>query len=145
MIGIVVVGHGKMAEELIKSAEMIMGKQDKIFPVHLTEEMGPETLVEEVKKAVGLCASEEGVLILTDLYGGSTTNFVAANLISSGYRVEIVSGVNLPMLLSVLCERTDLNLAKLAEKAVMDGKEGIMNVRKILNLDSISQETKSGG
>jgi mannose/fructose/sorbose-specific phosphotransferase system IIA component len=131
MIGIIIVSHGYTAKELLHSAEMIIGRQDKVRVVSLTEGMSPEALIELTVDAIKELSDNNGILILTDLYGGSTTNFIASALLKRG-NVEIVSGVNLPMLLSVLSERSELSLKELSQKAVVDGKEGIINVKEFL-------------
>jgi len=131
MIGIIIVSHGYAAKELLHSAEMIIGRQDKVRVVSLTEGMSPEALIELTIDAIKELSDNNGILILTDLYGGSTTNFIASALLKRG-NVEIVSGVNLPMLLSVLSERSELSLKELSQKAVVDGKEGIINVKEFL-------------
>jgi|YelNatPaOPRAMG01_1025707.scaffolds.fasta_scaffold193206_1 mannose/fructose/sorbose-specific phosphotransferase system IIA component len=131
MIGIIIVSHGYAAKELLHSAEMIIGRQDKVRVVSLTEGMSPEALIELTVDAIKELSDNNGILILTDLYGGSTTNFIASALLKRG-NVEIVSGVNLPMLLSVLSERSELSLKELSQKAVVDGKEGIINVKEFL-------------
>ncbi len=129
MIGIIVISHGKFAEHLIKSAELIVGRQEKIVPVHLLEGESPERFEEKLREAFRNVKSDHGVLILSDLFGGSTVR-VAARFLFDEEKVEVVAGVNMPMLLEVLLNREDTDLKKLVKIAVDAGKSGVVDFRE---------------
>jgi len=129
MIGVVVISHGNFAEHLVKSAELIVGEQEKILPVHLLEGESPERFEEKLREAVRNMKSGDGVLILSDLFGGSTVR-VAARLLFEEEKVEVVAGVNMPMLLEVLMNREDTDLKTLVKIAVDAGKNGVVDFRE---------------
>lgn len=129
MIGIVIVSHGNFAEHLIKSAELIVGKQEKIAPVHLLEGESPELFKEKLSKAVKNVKSTDGVLILADLFGGSTAK-TAARFLFESEKVAVVTGVNMPMLLEVLLNRKHKDLKSLVKIAIEAGKNGIIDFRE---------------
>lgn len=118
MIGIVVVTHSRMAAELCRAVEMIMGPLDLLVAVNIEPETSVDAarnLVFEAFRHVG--TDGDGVLILTDLFGGTPTN-ISVELLAAG-NVDIITGVNLPMLLKgvnlrLSCELDDL-AAQLAE------------------------------
>lgn len=128
MIGVVVISHGNFAEHLIKSAELIAGKQEKIVSVHLLEGENPERFEEKLREAVKNVKSGDGVLILADLFGGSTVS-VAARFLFEEDKVEVVAGVNMPMLLEVLLNREETSLKSLVKIAVDAGKSGVVDFR----------------
>lgn len=120
MIGIVVVTHSRLAAELCRAAEMILGPLALLVAVNIE----PETSVDAARNQVfeafrRVGADGDGVLIMTDLFGGTPTN-ISAELLAEG-NVDILTGVNLPMLLKganlrLTCELDDL-AAQLAEYA----------------------------
>jgi len=143
MFGILVVTHGVMANGIIDAMRMIFGQpEDKdtglIEPVVLKEGESPETLLSEINRKIGQMKAHgiKGVLILTDLFGSTTTNAgLNVMLTKKGTKkgqkngVAIVTGVNLPMLLELIpalksCKSVD----ELAKLAVDVGKKSIMNV-----------------
>jgi len=130
VIGIVIVTHQHLAEALIETARMLYGKPEKVIGVPLLEGEGLEDLKEKVMKAIDNVNDGDGVLVLVDLFGGTTMN-VSALIAVEREDVEIISGVNIPMLLTVLIEREDgKSLKELAKIALSAGKEGIINVRE---------------
>lgn len=130
MIGIIVAAHGEMANGLIDSAKMILHKIDKATAVVLEENEAPETMRDEITKSIKFLNAEEGVIVLLDLFGGTPSN-VSASLIKD-LNIEVVSGVNLPMLLEVILSRESHDLRNLREIAMKAGKEGIVSVNELL-------------
>ncbi|HMB14845.1 MAG TPA: PTS sugar transporter [Pelovirga sp.] len=120
MIGILVVTHSRMAAELCRAAEMILGPLNALAAVNIEPETAVETARQQVLGAYRQVGSDgDGVLILTDLFGGTPTN-ISVELLEEG-KVEILTGVNLPMLikgagLRLTCDINDL-AAQLAEYA----------------------------
>ncbi|MHA1506404.1 MAG: PTS sugar transporter subunit IIA [Candidatus Asgardarchaeia archaeon] len=130
MIPIIIISHGKFCEELLKSAELIVGKQEFIETVPLLEGESPETFFDEVKKKIEEFRDKgyQEILVLSDLFGGSTSNTVTR--ITLDKNIEVVTGVNMPMLLEVIINRDSADLNELTKIAEESGKEGIVNVKK---------------
>lgn len=121
-MGIVIVAHGHLAEHFIKTSEMITGKQEKLIPVSLMPEDGLGDLRKKVLSAVEHVRTSHGVLILTDIFCGSPTN--ASTPLTLSKDIKIVTGVNLPMLLEVLVNRTR-TLEEIVKTAYKAGNKGI--------------------
>ena len=122
MVGIVIVTHGHLAEHFIKTSEMIMGKQENLIPVNLMPEDGLVDLRQKVLLAVEKVRTPRGVLILTDIFGGSPTN--ASTHLTLSNNVKVVTGINLPMLLEVLTNRKR-TLEEIVQTAYKAGSKGI--------------------
>ena len=113
MIGIVVVTHSGLAAELVRSAEMILGPLAGVETVSVDRGMSVEMAKEKLSQAIGRSGRDgDGVLIMTDLFGGTPTN-ISAEFLEDG-RVEILTGVNLPMLIKCVSARSGETLAGLA-------------------------------
>lgn len=130
MIGIIVVGHGQLGSELVKTATHIVGKIEAIEGIDFLPHEGREDLLDRIAEAIRKVDSGEGVILLTDLFGGCCCN-VAASL-SKEYRLKIASGVNLPMLLEVIFHRAEDSLEELEVKAVKGGMRGIIDVCEMI-------------
>ena len=102
MIGVVVATHGKLAEEMIRTAETVVGHLDQVVPVSVVAS-APDMRA-NLKAAIQRVDQGEGVLLLTDLLGGSPTNLCVSFLTER--KVEVVTGINLPMLLKLYSLRT---------------------------------------
>lgn len=131
MIGVVIVTHSHMAQELCRAAEMILGPLAALRAVNIE----PETSVNEAKGAVfdavaAVGSDGDGVLILTDLFGGTPTN-ISAELLEEG-RVEILAGVNLPMLIKCAGMRTTLDLSELSLLLKEYGRSAIIRPSELL-------------
>lgn len=126
MFGIIVGTHGRFAEELVKSCEMICGEQKNVRAVTLVPGEGPDDVVAKYEAAIGELDCGDGVLFLNDLFGGSPYN-AACRLVISNEKYGIVTGVNLPMLIE-MCSAQMIDdgsdIQSLMEKAVEAGKNG---------------------
>ena len=122
MVGIVIVSHLKLAEEIRKTAELIVGKIEQSVALSLDPKKEGESLRVEIKKAISDVDSGEGVIILTDMFGGTPSNLALTFL---GESVEVVSGVNLPMLIKITTDREGKNLHELASDAKEYGRNNI--------------------
>jgi PTS system mannose-specific IIA component len=131
VIKIVVSAHGKLAQELVNSAEIVAGKQCNLYVV---KKSGNDSLVQMQNKINNLLKSindEDGILILTDMIGGSPCN--ASTTACRSLNAEILSGVNLPMVLSaIFSSKNTKTVSVLAEKVLLDGQKSIINVKKML-------------
>ncbi len=122
MVGIVIVSHLNLASELLKTAELIVGKIPASKALSLDPKKDVEILRKEIQSAIKEVNSGSGVIILTDMFGGTPSNLALTFL---GPQVEVVSGVNLPMLIKVTTQRTQMTLNELAIKAKEYGRNNI--------------------
>lgn len=132
MIGVLIVTHGNFGEELLKSAELIIGKQENVKTLSLNHGDDVEELYKNVQAHINLLDKGDGVLVLTDLFGGSPSNVTARNI--NKIHFESLTGVNLPMLIEALDSRVNNNLKGLANKAYKAGIDGIKNIRVQLQM-----------
>jgi mannose PTS system EIIA component len=132
MISIVVVTHGNMAEGLLHAARMIIGEIPVVTAVSLQENQGITGLEVDLQNAIQSVDQGQGVLILVDMLGASPFNF-SAKVAGNDPDIEVVTGVNLPMLLETLIQRDDLTLAELAATAVQSGRDSIHDLTTLLN------------
>lgn len=103
MIGIVLVSHGFLAQEFEKALDHIVGKQDQLITISLFPHDDIEAKRQEILEAVQKVESEDGVVILTDMFGGTPSNL--AHSLMEGRNIEIVAGVNLPLLIKLVSVR----------------------------------------
>lgn len=125
MIGIVLVSHGTLATGLKQAAEMIVGPQEYVLAIGMEPGEDPAHLHQQVKKAVTAPGHPATTLILTDILGGSPAN-VSAHLALDG--VQVICGVNLPMLLELLTQREHATSEELARLAIEAAREGIIHL-----------------
>ena len=134
MISVIVGTHGIFSEEILKSAEMIFGSQENVGSVTFNPGEGIDSLVEKYNNLINRLDSKEGVLFMVDLFGGSPFN--AASIIAmKNENMEIVTGVNLPMILEVLGSREFSNLQELVQIALNSGKDAIKILTKNAEID----------
>jgi PTS system ascorbate-specific IIA component len=126
MIGILIIAHGTLGESLIHCASHVLNKRPpRMKQLGVTAQDDPLLLLPQARALVKDLDDGSGVIILSDIYGGSPSN-IAAKLLVPG-RVEGVAGVNLPMLIRVLTYR-DRALSTLLTKAVSGGCEGVLRI-----------------
>ncbi|MBI2787633.1 MAG: PTS sugar transporter subunit IIA [Elusimicrobia bacterium] len=129
MINFIVVTHGEFGAYLVEAAEGIVGRQANGVRVVATSSRQPiEDIRRRIKRALAELANPEGVLVFTDMPGG-TPNNVSFPLIRDEKNVEMISGVNLYMLVSAFSNRAQLPLPRLVEKVVADGQKSIKDIR----------------
>jgi PTS system mannose-specific IIA component len=116
MIGIVICCHGKMGDGMRNAAEIIVGPQEQLDVVSVNPGDGGNDILEALKKAIADVDTGSGVLLLTDLFGGTPTNIGCALLGEAN--IEVVTGFNLPLLIKAITGRQDvLDIAELARTA----------------------------
>ena len=126
MIGILLITHGTLGESLIHCASHVLNKRPpRLKQLSITAQDDPYNLLPQARNLVKDLDDGDGVLILTDMYGGSPAN-IGAKLIMPG-KVEGVAGVNLPMLIRVLTYR-DKSLQTIITKAVSGGCDGVVRM-----------------
>jgi len=122
-IGVLVVTHGEFGAALLDAGQMIVGPQQGIESVSVLVSRGVDEIIADLKSALARLEQGLGVLVLTDLFGGTPTT-LSLSLRKLG-NIEVVAGVNLPMLLKVLQGRKT-TLAELAAQAKTAGLQGIV-------------------
>ncbi|MCX7615641.1 MAG: PTS sugar transporter subunit IIA [Clostridiales bacterium] len=130
MIGILIATHGGLALEMMKSSEMIIGKNEKFFAMPLNPEDTIQSFSEQFCRSVKELGNEDGVLVLTDIYGGSPFNVAAKAMREMDF--ECLSGVNLPMLLEALTAREGKTLRELKDIVKNIGSTSIKDLREVL-------------
>jgi mannose PTS system EIIA component len=131
MIGIVVVTHSSLGYEFIKAAEMIVGPADQLQAVSIDRSIAVETVQHHLRKVLDEVGRDgDGVLILTDMFGGTPTNISAEFL--RDQKVEIITGVNLPMLLKCISARDTHSVVELAVLLKKYGQKAIMRPSEML-------------
>jgi mannose PTS system EIIA component len=130
MVGVVLVTHPNLGEEFIRSAELICGKLPFLTNVSIDTQKGVEVLREEIARAIKSVDSGRGVLILTDMFGGTPSNMSLAFL--SENRVEVVTGLNLPMLIKISNCREGRSLQELAKMVKEAGQRNINLASEVL-------------
>jgi PTS system mannose-specific IIA component len=128
VIGIVVVTHGRLAEELVNAARTIAGDIPKIVAVSIGWADDMPAAREAIVQALAAVGGEQGALVLTDMFGGTPTN-VSLSLLAPG--IEIVTGVNLPMLVRLSTHRTG-DLKEVARLVREKGRESIVVAGELL-------------
>ncbi|HEX2270422.1 MAG TPA: PTS sugar transporter subunit IIA [Pyrinomonadaceae bacterium] len=119
----VIVTHGHLAGELLAAAEMIIGPISHIAAVSIGWHDDVDVAREEVQRAITRVSEGAGVLLLTDMFGGTPTN-IASMFLEEG-AVEVVTGVNLPMVIKLASPSTEDSLAEVARKICDQGRQGI--------------------
>ncbi len=130
MIGLVLVTHGRLADEFVRALEHVVGHQEMLKAVCIGPEDRMELRRADIAEAVKSVDSGDGVIILTDMFGGTPSN-LAISLLEEG-RVEVVAGLNLPMLVKLVRVRKDSNLHKCAAAAQDAGRKYINIASQIL-------------
>ncbi len=131
MIGIVIVTHRQLGDSLIDAAQFIVdSKPERIESVSIDLNEKVDALREKIAKGIKNVKSDEGTLILTDMFGGTPSNLSYSFLEED--RIEVLSGVNLPILIKAINSRPDLELTKLAECLEAYGKKSISMASSIL-------------
>ena len=125
MIGVVLVGHGDLAQAMVRTVEMIVGTQKSFTAVGLEPSDGLADIQQKIEQAVQRVEGKVGVLVLTDMLGGSPS--IASLQVAQRNRMEVVTGMNLTMALEALLHREESSsLSKLAELVVRKSRKGVL-------------------
>lgn len=130
MIGLILITHGRLGRELINAAEFILGRIEMVECISIEPNLEPERLHQMLAKAVEKVSNDSGVLILTDMFGG-TPNNISLAFLEEG-KVEVVTGVNLPMVIKAATTRRDKDLSELASLVGASGRDSISIAGEIL-------------
>jgi PTS system mannose-specific IIA component len=131
MVGVVVVTHCQLGRELIAAAELVVGEDLRQFePVSIDPKEGAEEIREKIIAAIRKVDGGRGVLILTDMYGGTPSNISLSFLEEK--KIEVITGVNLPMLLKLATYQNDMDLESLAVFITDYGQRNINLASEVL-------------
>jgi len=131
MIGVLITTHGALGSELIKAAELIKGPMKGVLHISVDQTKGLEEIKKEISSAIKKLDQGKGVLILTDLFGGTPAN-VSLSFMKEG-KVDVVTGVNLPMLLKLTDGRDRMALQEFTHFIRDYGIKNIYVASEILN------------
>lgn len=131
-IGGVIVSHGQVANELLSAAETVVGDLTNITAVSIGWHDDVEAAKQEIERAIKKVSQGRGVLLLTDMFGGTPTN-ISAMFIKQD-EVELVTGVNLPMVLKLATTNGDVTLAEVARSVEEQGKQSIYRTGALLEI-----------
>ncbi len=130
MVGLIVVTHCSIADELVRAASMIVGEIPQCVTIGIGPEEKIEKIAERLEQALAAVDTGEGVLILTDLFGGTPSNVSLSFL--QDKKVEVVSGINLPMILKLSLGRQGKDLREVAREAREAGRKNISVASEIM-------------
>lgn len=133
MIGLLIVTHSELGREFLNAAEFIVGRLDAADAVSITQTADSEQIRKMIEEKVSVLDTGEGVLILTDMFGGTPSNISLSFLKEE--MVEVLTGVNLPMVIAIAQNRADMDLSKLAQTAQEAGKTSISLASKLLEFE----------
>jgi PTS system mannose-specific IIA component len=138
MIGVVVVTHGQLATELLNAAETIVGDLPRFAAVSIGWHEDTEDARAEIEQAIARVSQESGVLILTDMFGGTPSNLAMTFL---GDKVEVITGVNLPILIKLADLGERANLLTTAREMREEGKAAIWVASDLLRGEKTGEKT----
>ncbi len=129
MINFIIVTHGEFGAYLVEAAEGIVGRQAQgVRVVATSSRQSVDEIKRRIERALAELAGPDGVILFTDMPGG-TPNNLSFPLVRNERKVEMISGVNLYMLISAFGQRDKMPLEKLVEKIVADGQKSIRDIR----------------
>jgi mannose PTS system EIIA component len=131
MIGLIIVTHGNLAKEFVAALEHVVGPQQQIMTISIAPQDDMEERRNAILAAVKKVDSGDGVVILTDMFGGTPSN-LAISVMDSGL-VEIIAGVNLPMLVKLARIREEVSLVDALKQAQEAGRKYIHVASLVLN------------
>jgi len=130
MVGIIVVAHGRLAQALAETAEMIVGHTEGFRACSFCQGSDVDNLRKILKTSIKDVNKGDGVILLTDMFGGTPSN-ISLSFLEDG-KVEVITGVNLPMVISALTKRGGKNIRELAQLLKEHGSNNINIASEIL-------------
>jgi PTS system mannose-specific IIA component len=134
MIGLILVTHGALAVEFVYAMEHVVGKQDAVATICIAPNDDMEKRRKDIAKAVDKVNSGDGVIILTDLFGGTPSN-LAISLMQAG-KVEVIAGINLPMLIRLAGARKTMSVTGAVAAAREAGRNYITVASEFLGQEA---------
>ncbi len=130
MIGLVLVTHGRLAEEFVTAMEHVVGKQERIATIAIGPDDDMEARRSDIAAAISQVDAGRGVILLTDLFGGTPSN-LAISLMERG-RIEVIAGINLPMLIRLESARKSMKVVDAVAAAREAGRKYISVASEVL-------------
>ncbi len=130
MIGLLIISHCNLGREFLNAAELIVGRLENADAIAITQTSESEELLMAIAEKIKGLDDGQGVLVLTDMFGGTPSNLSLSFL--EEQMVEVLTGVNLPMVISVAQDRHQLTLSELGERAEQAGRRSIALAGKLL-------------
>ena len=131
MIGLVLVTHGRLAEEFVAATEHVVGEQKAVRTVCIGPDDDMERRRQDILDAIRAVDNGQGVILLTDMFGGTPSN-LAISVMDSG-NIEVIAGINLPMLIKLASVRDHSNLETAAAQAQDAGRKYIQIASRVLS------------
>jgi len=138
MVGVVIVAHSFIGKELISTAEYVVGKMEGIDAVSIDCQMDALGAREIISEAIRKVDQGDGVLILTDLFGGSPSN-IAFSFLNKD-KIEVITGVSLPMILTFWNKRRNMGLMELAKSLQLSGRRNIVVAKNLMETRGVFRE-----
>ncbi len=130
MVGILIISHGRLAEALISSVQFLVGSLKRVKGISIWPKDGKEEVKDRIQKGIREVDDGDGVVILTDVLGGTPTNLSLSVLAEKN--VEVVTGVNLPMLLTLASYRSGRSLREIGRLVKKSGRRSIISAKELL-------------
>lgn len=134
MIGLILVTHGRLADQFVEAMEHVVGKQERIATVCIGPNDDMEQRRSDIADAIAEVDAGTGCIILTDLFGGTPSN-LSISLLDEG-RVEVIAGINLPMLIRLAGARKTMGVVEAVEAAQTAGRNYITVASELLGADA---------
>jgi len=141
MIGLILVTHGRLADQFIDAMEHVVGPQDAVASICIGPNDDMEQRRSEIANAITSVNQGQGVIILTDLFGGTPSN-LAISLLDAG-RVEVIAGINLPMLIRLAGARKSMCVVEAVEAAQTAGRNYITVASEFLGHSETPKRAKA--
>ena len=130
MIGLVLVTHGRLAEEFKSALEHVVGPQERVAAISIGPDDDMERRRQDIIDAVSAVEEGDGVIVLTDMFGGTPSNLAIS--VMEDHTVEVIAGVNLPMLIKLVSIRGEKSLADAIAEARESGRKYISVASQVL-------------
>ena len=131
MIGLVIVTHGRLAQEFRAALEHVVGSQDQIETISIGPDDDVENRREDILEAIANTNTGDGVVVVTDMFGGTPSNLSIS--VMDEAQVEVIAGVNLPLLVKLASVRMEYELAKAVDAAKDAGRKYISVASQVLS------------
>ena len=131
MIGLILVTHGRLAEELRSAMEHVVGAQKNVDTVCIGPDDDIDRCRRDIEQCICRCDTGDGVVLLTDMFGGTPSNLAISMMERQG--VEVIAGVNLPMLIKLASVRTTAKIQDAVDKSQEAGRKYIRVASKELS------------
>ena len=142
MIKLVVVAHGHFATGAASALELIAGKQEEVAVIDFSEGMSAQTVKEKIAAEL---VDQSEVLVLSDLLGGTPFKVSTELMAEFSGKMNVLSGLNLAMLIEAAFARNMLSFDELVDKLVTTAKDGVVDARSLFDTDDDSEEDFEGG